>query len=98
MIEYSTKALVLDANNVNELDKLVLSIYGRIGQGGCQGQKRQKITSKLAAYLEPLNFIRIRLVEKNGFQIVDALNFDKITVSPQNLAISRFIKEMPYDP
>ena len=94
MIEYSTKALVLDANNVNELDKLVYLYTEELGKVVARAKSARKITSKLAAYLEPLNFIRIRLVEKNGFQIVDALNFDKITVSPQNLAISRFIKEM----
>ncbi len=94
MIEYSTKALVLDAENINELDKLVYLYTEELGKIVAKAKSARKITSKLAAYLEPLNFIRVRLVEKNGFQIVDALNFGRITVSPQNLAISRFIKEM----
>lgn len=94
MIEYSTKAFVLDSENVNEFDKLVYLYTEELGKVVARAKSARKITSKLAAYLEPLNFIRVRLIEKNGFQIVDALNFDKITALPQNLAISRFIKEM----
>lgn len=94
MIEYSTKALVLDTENINELDKLICLYTEELGKVVAKAKSARKITSKLAAYLEPLNFIRVRLIEKNGFQIADALNFDKITASPQNLAISRFIKEM----
>lgn len=94
MIEYSTKALVLDAKNINELDKLVYLYTEELGKVVARGKSARKITSKLAAYLEPLNFIRVRLVEKNGFQIVDALSFDKIAASRQTLAIAQFIKEM----
>ncbi|MDP3015152.1 MAG: DNA repair protein RecO [bacterium] len=94
MIEYSTKSLVLDEENINELDKLVYLYTEELGKVVARAKSARKITSKLAAYLEPLNFIRVRLVEKNGFQIVDALSFDKIAASQQNLAISQFIKEM----
>lgn len=94
MKEHSTKAFVLDSENINELDKLVYLYTEDLGKVVAKAKSARKITSKLAAYLEPLNFIRIRLIEKNNFQIIDALNFDKIIASPQNLAISRFIKEM----
>lgn len=94
MIEYFTKAFVLDSENINELDKLVYLYTEELGKVVARAKSARKITSKLAAYLEPLNFIRVRLIEKNGFQVVDALNFNRIAVSPQSLAINRFIKEM----
>lgn len=97
MFEYSTKAFVLDSENINEFDKLVYLYTEDFGKVVAKAKSVRKITSKLAAYLEPFNFIRVRLVGKNNFQIIDALNFDKMTVSPQNLAITQFIKETTFE-
>ncbi len=42
-----------------------------------RGTSMRKISSKLAAHFEPLNFVKVRLIQKNkessGFQIGDAL-------------------------
>lgn len=97
MIEHSTKAFVLDSENINEIDKLVYLYTEDLGKVVAKAKSVRKITSKLAAYLEPLNFIRVRLVGKNNFQIIDALNFDKMIASPQNLVISQFIKETTFE-
>ncbi len=97
MIEYFTSALVLDAEDVGELDKRVFLYTKELGKVVAKAKSARKITSKLAAYLEPFNFIKIRLIEKNGFQVVDALNFGKIEISPENFAFLQFIKEMTFE-
>lgn len=97
MLEHSTKAFVLDSENINELDKLVYLYTEDFGKVIAKAKSVRKITSKLAAYLEPLNFIRARLIEKNNFQIIDALSFEKMAALPQNLAIAQFIKETAFE-
>jgi recombinational DNA repair protein (RecF pathway) len=97
MIEYFTSALVLDAEDVGELDKRVFLYTKELGKVGAKARSTRKITSKLSAYLEPFNFVKIRLIEKNGFQVVDALNFDKVEISPENSVFLQFIKEMTFE-
>ncbi|PIU98272.1 hypothetical protein COS61_02315 [Candidatus Wolfebacteria bacterium CG03_land_8_20_14_0_80_40_12] len=97
MLEYSTSALVLDAENSGEFDKRVYLYTKELGKVVAKARSARKITSKLAAYLEPFNFVRIRLVEKNGFQITDALSFGKAEVSRQNADFLQFIKEMTFE-
>ena len=94
MIEYFTKALVLDQENSGEFDKLIFLYTEDLGKVIAKAKSIRKITSKLASQLEPLNFVRARLVEKNGFQVVDALAFNKVKVSQPALELVRFIKEM----
>lgn len=97
MTEYFTKALVLDQENSGEFDKLIFLYTEDLGKVVAKAKSIRKITSKLAGQLEPLNFIRSRLVEKNGFQIVDALAFNKINVSQPALELLQFIKEMTFE-
>lgn len=97
MTEYLTKALVLDTENAGELDKLVYLYTEKLGKVIAKAKSIRKITSKLAAHLQPLNFVKVRLVEKNGFQVVDALTFDRIEISTQALAGLQFIKEMTFE-
>lgn len=94
MTEYFTKALVLDAEDVGELDKSIYLYTKELGKVIARAKSIRKITSKLAAHLQPFSFVRIRLVEKNGFQIVDALAVSRIKISQPALAILQFIKEM----
>lgn len=97
MIEYFTKALVLDQENSGEFDKSIFLYSEDLGRVTAKARSIRKITSKLASQLEPLNFVRVRLVEKNGFQVVDALAFNKIKPSQPALELTRFIKEMTFE-
>lgn len=97
MTEYFTKALVLDQENSGEFDKLIFLYTEDLGKVIAKAKSIRKITSKLASQLEPLNFVRARLVEKNGFQVVDALAFNKVKVSQPALELVRFIKEMTFE-
>ncbi len=104
MTEYLTEAIVLDKKESGDFDSLV-SLYTKdLGKVVARAKSVRKITSKLAGHLEPLNFVRVRLIEKNGFQVVDALapkqkkearssieNFSK------SLALLQFIKEVSYE-
>lgn len=94
MTEYFTKALVLGQENSGESDKSVCLYAEDLGKVVARAKSARKITSKLAGQLEPLNFIRVRLIEKNGFQIVDALSFRKIKVSLPALELLNFTSEM----
>lgn len=104
MVEHFTQGLVLDKQELGEYDGLV-TIYTRdLGKISAKSKSLKKITSKLSAHLEPLNFSHVRLIEKNGFQIVDAMTVNKqaiIRESPITLAnfleIVKFIKEMTFE-
>ena len=72
----SFRKLVLDKNKVNETD-LTVDLYAKeLGRIKAKMTSGQKITSKLSPHLEPLTFSLVRLTEKNGFVVADALTQD----------------------
>ncbi len=73
MQEYFTEALVLDKEPNGDLDSRIIILTKNFGKLIAKAKSARRITSKLAGHLEPTNFIKVRLVEKNGLQIVDAL-------------------------
>ncbi len=97
MTEYFTDALVLDQEMSGEFDKIVYLYTKDFGKIAARAKSLRKITSKLAGHLEPLNFVKVRLVEKNGFQIVDALATVKFKKTTANLEACHFIKEMTFE-
>jgi len=97
MIEYLTNALVLDIEDASESDKVVYLFTKDLGKVKVKAKSARKITSKLSGHLQPLNFVKVRLVEKNGFQITDALVLDRVKASSVALAVLDFIKEMTYE-
>ncbi len=97
MKEYFTKALVLDQENAGEADRRVFLYTEELGKVAARAKSARKITSKLAGHLEPMTFSDVRIIEKNGLQIVDALSFKKIKKSEVNLKFLRFIKEMTFE-
>ncbi len=97
MTEYFTEALVLDTEDSAELDKSIYLYTKELGKVVAKAKSIRKITSKLAAHLQPLSFVKVRLVEKNGFRVVDALAFERIRVSQQALFLVQFIKEMTFE-
>lgn len=97
MIEYFVNALVLGQKSSGELDKTIYLYTKELGKVSAKAKSIRKITSKSAGHLEPLNFVKARLIEKNGFQIADAITSYKIKKSLEALSLIKFIKEMTFD-
>lgn len=97
MTEYFTSALVLDTEDSAELDKTIYLYTKELGKVVAKAKSIRKITSKLAGHLQPLNFVRVRLVKKNGFQVTDALTISRVKFSQEALAVLQFIKEMTFE-
>lgn len=113
MTEYFTEAIVLDKKESGEADSLLVLYTQDLGKITAKAKSLRKITSKLNGHLQPLNFAKIRLVEKNGFQIIDALSINSCELftrsesafggkkEAENFAkfmrILNFIKEMTFE-
>ncbi|MEK9154457.1 MAG: DNA repair protein RecO [Patescibacteria group bacterium] len=104
MTEYFTEALVIDKSDLADYDATLVLYTKDLGRITAKAKSLRKPISKLSAHLEPLNFSSVRLIEKNGFQIVDALTIDRqnnLRSSPELLirflSILRFIKKMTFD-
>ena len=85
MQEYVTEAVVLDAVPSAELDVRVSLFTKKFGKLVARAKSVKKITSKLAGHLEPGNVVKIRLVEKKGLQLVDALKEKEVSINPPDL-------------
>ncbi|OGY63071.1 MAG: DNA repair protein RecO [Candidatus Harrisonbacteria bacterium RIFCSPHIGHO2_01_FULL_44_13] len=81
MYECCTEAIVLDKEDLGEADARVFLFTKSLGKVVAKVKSAKKITSKLSSHLEPLNLITVRLVEKNGFQVVDVLSNRKLPQS-----------------
>ncbi len=92
MREYITEAVVLDREDIGEADARIFLYTKEFGKIAARAKSIRKITSKLASHLQPLTLITARLVEKNSFQIVDALALrDFKTMAPTPLALVEMI-------
>ena len=100
MEEYYTEAIVLDKEDSNAFDWRVSLYTKNLGKIVAKATSARKIVSKLNPHLEPLNLIKLRLVHKNNFQIVDALTINNFTNLRQSAKLSQaidllhFVKEM----
>lgn len=77
MKEYLTDAIILNIKPVNEQDNLVdlyTKDFGRIRARVTSGRK---ILSKLSPHLDPLNLVKVRLVEKKQFIVADTITLDR---------------------
>ncbi len=97
MIEHFTEAIILKQKNIGEFDKLIYLYAKELGKVVVKAKSSRKITSKLASQLEPLNIVKVRLIEKNGFQIADSMIFKKIEKSLKTIEIADFIEEMTFE-
>jgi recombinational DNA repair protein (RecF pathway) len=97
MKEYFTEALVLDEEDAGELDKLICLYTEKLGKAVARAKSARKITSKLAGHLQSLNFIKTRLVQKNGLRITDALAFGRAPRSRKMLEVLGFVKDMTFE-
>lgn len=73
MNERLTEALVLATEQTGEADGRVTLFTRDNGKVIARAKSMYKPTSKLAAHLQPLAVCQVRLVEKKGVQIVDAV-------------------------
>ena len=87
MIEYFTRAVVLDKEETGEWDMEVCFFTEELGRVEARAIGARKILSKLAAHLEPNRITAVRLVEKNGFIVADAVMEKKINLSFKELKL-----------
>ena len=85
MIEYYTKALVLDKESRSEYGATVHLFTRDIGRVEAKGAGLKRITSKLSGHLDPGLISFVRLVEKNGFVLADALRVHRFRFSFDSL-------------
>lgn len=81
MDEYFTEAVVLRAEPNGDLDSRFSIFTRKFGKLLTRAKSARKITSKLAGHLQPGNVVRVRLVEKNGLWVVDALKSQRLALS-----------------
>jgi len=87
MTEYLSEAIVLSKESSGDADVRVVLFTKRYGKLVAKAKSARKITSKLAAHLEPGVRARIRVIEKNGPQVVDALEEGKVMCAPHELRV-----------
>jgi len=92
MQEIFTEAIVLDSEPSGDFDLRVHLFTKELGRVVAKVTSARKILSKLNPHLQPLNLVNVRLVNKNNFQIVDALR--KKRLKPEFLPALRLIKEL----
>lgn len=85
MQEYVSDAVVLDAYPSGDLDARFSLFTKKFGKLVARAKSVKKITSKLAGHLQAGNVIKVRLVEKKGLQIADALKQSSIPLHPATL-------------
>ncbi|TSC81863.1 MAG: Uncharacterized protein G01um101420_776 [Parcubacteria group bacterium Gr01-1014_20] len=95
---YFSEAVVLSKEPIGEADVRV-SLYAKnFGRILARAKSARKITSKLAAHLEPGNLIKARVIEQGGVQVVDALKIRKVDISPANLHyLDQILADGDYD-
>ena len=91
MQEYSSEAVVLDRLPNGDLNGRVVFLTKRFGKLVGRVKSIRKITSKLSGHLQPGNLVQLRMIEKNGLQVVDALKKSRLSL---NLAELRFLGEL----
>ncbi len=108
MSEIYTEAFVLDGEDFKEHDGMVHLYTEELGKVSVRARGLKKILSKSSAHLEPLNFVRIRLIHmKSGYyQVIDVLPHEEISVRKKKaslekyytlLAMAKFINAMTYE-
>ena len=95
---YFNEAIVLDREPSGEIDNR-FSIYAKgFGKIVARGKSTRKITSKLSGHLEPGNLVKVRLIEKNGLQVVDTLKVSSIKCQVSDLYfLNKLLPEHDFD-
>ena len=85
MLEYLSEAVVLNKEPTGDMDARFSIFTKKFGKLAAKAKSVRRTTSKLAAHLEPGNLVDVRIVEKNGLQVVDALKKRRLDVAPTDL-------------
>ncbi len=95
---YYSEAIVLDREEANDFDSRY-AIYAKpIGKFYTKSKSVRKITSKLVGHLEPGSLVKVRVVGNGGYQLVDALKYGKILISPPDLySLNQLLPEGDFD-
>ena len=99
MQEYLSEAVVLDRLPSGDLNGRVVFLTKRFGKLVGRVRSIRKITSKLSGHLQPGNLVQLRMIEKNGIQVVDALKKSSLSSCGEpgrtiSLAELRFLGEL----
>lgn len=73
MHEYVTRAFILATEPAGEANLRVTMFTEKNGKVVALARSARKPKAKLAAHLQPLSFSQVRLVERKGVQVVDAM-------------------------
>lgn len=93
MLEFVTEAVVLDKIGQGEQDARVYLYTEELGKISAKAKSLRKITSRLAAHLEPGNLVSARIIDKNGPQVIDALTISRSKVQRESLQALLLLKE-----
>jgi len=87
MGDYTTLALILDKEIIGESDSEIHFFTEKLGRVTARAIGARKILSKLSAHLEPNSVSFIRLVEKKGFLVTDAIKEKRLNFSFEELLV-----------
>lgn len=80
MKEFYSKAIVLERRDAGEVDGIVSLFTEDFGKISAWAKSVKKIKSKLSGHLQPLTFIKVRLIQRpgprDGWAIVDCMRDD----------------------
>ena len=83
--EYLSEAIVLDKDTSGDMDIRVSLFTKKFGKLKARAKSARRIVSKLSPHLELGNVAQVRIIEKNGLQVVDALKQRFLPILPSNL-------------
>jgi DNA repair protein RecO len=83
MREFYSKAIVLGRKDAGEVDGVISLFTEDFGKISAWAKSVKKIKSKLSAHLQPLTFIKVRLIQRpgprDGWAIVDCMRDDNFS-------------------
>ncbi len=94
MREFFAEALVLDCKIQGESDRRVFLYAKNFGKIVGKVKSARKIKSKLSPNLQQLNFVSAKIIERGGFQIIDALKEGNLAISQKNIKAAELINDL----
>lgn len=97
MVEYFTKGVVLDRIPRGESDEAIVLFTKDLGKVIARVTSAKHINSKLSPHLGVGRLVRVRLIKKNSYKIVDVLS-ERVEMTPEVLKFLDFVAKMtPYE-
>jgi len=98
MAERYTPALVLRGEDKNNQDILFTLYTKDLGKIRAIAKSARKITSKLTGHLTQGKIVNVRIIDKNSFQLLDALSISGKCIDPEISRLLSFLDNMtPYN-